>query len=220
MKIFIILIGFTAMVFGNDSSYVSPQDPILKSKSSEVPLEEIQSPKIQGIIDQMLELSIVEREKGLMVGLAAPQIGISLQIILVDTIITPESLDFSHPLEVFINPKITWMSNEMEEFREGCYSTGSLAGKVPRSKKIRLEAYNRHGEKVEFELEGYNARIFQHEVDHLNGLRFPDRMTNFENLHWVEMGEIEEYRANYENWPKKCSKEEWLSYIESSSGQA
>lgn len=202
------------MVFGNSPPYVPPQDPILKNKSSEVALEEIQSPRIQGIIDQMLELSLIEREKGRMVGLAAPQIGIPLQIILVDTIITPERMDFSHPLDVFINPKITWISDEMEEFREGCFSTGSLAGKVPRAKKIQFEAYTRDGEKVELELEGYNARIFQHEVDHLNGLRFPDRMTNFENLHWVEEDEIEEYRANYESWPKKCSKEEWLSYIE------
>ncbi|MCP5470439.1 MAG: peptide deformylase [Chlamydiales bacterium] len=211
-----IVLGCAAMVFGNSSLYVSPQDPILKSVSSEVPLEEIPTTKIQGIIDLMLELSIVERNKGYMVGLAAPQIGIPLQIILVDTLISPEQKDFSHPLDVFINPKITWISDEIEEYREGCYSTGTLSGKVPRSKQIRLEAYNRFGEMVELEAEGYNARIFQHEVDHLNGLRFPDRMTNFNNLHWVEEDEIEEYRANYESWPKKCSKEDWLAYIHSS----
>lgn len=201
------------MAFGGNTPYIPPESPMLKQSSQEVPLEEITSEKIQGIINEMMELALEERAKERMVGLAAPQIGVPLQIILVDMKISPERLDFSHPPEVFINPKIVWKSDEMEEFREGCFSTGSLAGMVPRHKAIHIEAYTPNAEKVKLELEGYTARILQHEVDHLNGLRFPDRIINFENLHWVEADEIEEYRANFENWPKKCSKEEWLSFI-------
>lgn len=201
------------MAFGNNSPYIPPHNPMLLEISQEVPLKEITSKKIQGIIKEMMEIALKERKEERMVGLAAPQIGIPLQIILVDMEISPERIDFSHPPEVFINPVITWKSDEMEEFREGCFSTGSLAGMVPRYKAIHVEAFSSEGKKVKLKLEGYTARIFQHEVDHLNGLRFPDRIINFENLHWVEADEIEEYRANFENWPKKCSKEEWLSFI-------
>lgn len=129
------------MVFGNDSPYIPPHDPMLQGNSKEVPLKEISSKKIQDIIDNMMEIAIEERKGERMVGLAAPQIGIPLQIILVDMKISPERIDFSHPPEVFINPVITWKSEEMEEFREGCFSTGSLAGMVPRHRAIRVEAY-------------------------------------------------------------------------------
>jgi len=213
MKWIAVLLGVTIMAFGDDSPYIPPHHPMLQEQSKGISLKEISSEKIQGIIDNMLEIALEERKEGRMVGLAAPQVGIPLQIILVDMKISPERLDFSHPPEVFINPVITWKSEDIEEFREGCFSTGSLAGMVPRHQSVHVEAYNRKGEKVKLELEGYTARIFQHEVDHLNGLRFPDRITNFENLHWVEADEIEEYRANFENWPKKCSKDEWLSFI-------
>lgn len=194
--------------------YASPQDPVLKQVAEEIPLDAILSPDIQELIDYMLEISEIERKEGRMVGLAAPQIGVSKQVILVDTLISPERVSFEHPMEVFINPQIVWQSEEMESFREGCFSTGSLAGVVPRAQKVRLIAYTRQGDKIEQEYEGYTARIIQHEVDHINGLRFPDRMTDFNNLHWVEPEEIEEYRANFENWPKKCSKEEWLKFID------
>ena len=194
MKWIIILLGIAMMAFGNNSPYIPPHNPMLLEISQEVPLKEITSKKIQGIIKEMMEIALKERKEERMVGLAAPQIGIPLQIILVDMEISPERIDFSHP-------------------REGCFSTGSLAGMVPRYKAIHVEAFSSEGKKVKLKLEGYTARIFQHEVDHLNGLRFPDRIINFENLHWVEADEIEEYRANFENWPKKCSKKEWLSFI-------
>lgn len=204
------------MAFGNNPPYIPPHNPILKEVSKEIPVKEITGKNIQETIAKMMEIAIEERKEGRMVGLAAPQVGIPLQIILVDMEISPERLDFSHPPEVFINPKITWKSDEMEEFREGCFSTGSLAGMVPRHKSIHAEAFNPDGEKIKLKLEGYTARIFQHEVDHLNGLRFPDRITDFDHLHWVEADEIEEYRANYKTWPKKCSKQEWLSFISES----
>lgn len=200
------------MVFGGQPPYIPPQHPMLREVAKEVDVDAICSDEIQEIIDRMLEISVGEREGGRMVGLAAPQIGVPLQIICVDMHISTERIDFSPPLDVFINPKITWYSEEQESFREGCFSTGSLAGIVPRSRAIRIEAYTREGEFIELELEGYTARIFQHETDHINGIRFPDRMTNFEDLHWVKEEQIEEYRANYENWPHKCSQEEWLEF--------
>ena len=110
-------------------------------------------------------------------GLAAPQLGIPLQIILVDMKISPpEKHSFSTPPKVFINPKITWKAKEIEEFTEGCFSADNLVGIVPRHKSIKIKAYDRNGKKIKLKLEGYTARIFQHEIDHLHGLRFPDRM--------------------------------------------
>jgi len=220
MKWLIILLGVNAMVFGGEPPYIPPNHPMLQESAGEVPLDEIQSDRIQEIIDDMLRLTVDERAQNKMVGLAAPQVGIPLQIICVDTHMTIERIDFSPPLDVFINPTITWYSDEMESFREGCFSTGSLAGIVPRSTKIRATAYNREGEKLELEFEGYTARIFQHEVDHLNGLRFPDRITNFDHLHWVDMENLDEYRANFENWPHTCSKEEWETFIGNSPSNA
>ncbi|MCB1106670.1 MAG: peptide deformylase [Chlamydiia bacterium] len=193
--------------------FVSPNDPILLSVAQGVPIEAIQSDSIQKIIDHMLEVSQGERKEKRMVGLAAPQVGIPLRIICVDTHITQERMDFSPPLDVFINPHISWYSEEMELFREGCFSTGHFAGIVPRSKEIRANAYDRKGNRLELSLEGYTARIFQHEVDHLNGLRFPDRITNPSHLHWVDPEKVEEHRAHYDNWPHTRTKEEWLSYI-------
>ncbi|MCB1109729.1 MAG: peptide deformylase [Chlamydiia bacterium] len=200
------------MVFGGEPPYIPVDHPMLREQAQDIPVEEICTPRIQGVIDEMLALTVDERKENRMVGLAAPQVGIPLKIICVDMHMTIERIDFSPPLEVFINPEITWYSEEMESFREGCFSTGSLAGIVPRAQKIRAAAYNREGERVELELEGYTARIFQHETDHLNGIRFPQRMTNFSHLHWIELDQIEEYRANYENWPHTCSQEEWLEY--------
>lgn len=204
------------MIFGNNNPYLAPDHPILKEKAAEVPYDEINSTQIQEIIDSMLELAVQERKQGRMVGLAAPQIGIPLQIILVDTRITSARLDFSHMPEVFINPKIIWQSEEKEEFREGCFSTGSVFGIVPRSLKVVLEAYTRAGEKIKIAAEGYTARIFQHEIDHLMGIRFPNRIVNSDHLHWVEAEELQDYRANFQHWHKKCSYEEWFAYIKSS----
>lgn len=196
------------------SPFSDPQDPILDEIAKEVPLEEIQSQEVQDLIDYMLRISKGERtdvNKSIMVGLAAPQIGISKRIIIVDLFTSRENKDISHDLQAFINPKITWKSDEKEQGHEGCYSTGAIKGSVPRHTAIEIEAYDRFGVKIKKKFEGFPARVFQHEVDHLDGLRFIDRMdSDFVDV--VYEDEASSYRENHENWHRRVPKEDWKSH--------
>jgi peptide deformylase len=155
-----------------------------------------------------------DRRRAVMVGLAAPQIGIQKRIILVDTAATgifTESLQPPPPkMREFINPEILWKSEEVIYWREGCYSTGCICGIVPRSAKVLVRAYDRNGQIFTEEFEGYVARILQHEIDHLDGVRFPDRIEKREDLHWVEGSEVPLYRIHWAQWPKKADWSLWI----------
>lgn len=187
---------------------VPPESDILNQKSVPVPLEEISTPETQAVIDSMLSMASGEVDGRRMIGLAAPQLGILKQIVLVDTAVSEERLGDSKR-EIFINPKIVSKSREAEDGREGCFSTGCVCGIVARSKSVTISAYNRDGEVFQKTFEGFTARIFQHEIDHLDGKRFPDLIEDPKKLHWVESDEYPEYRKNWENWPKKCPKVTW-----------
>lgn len=192
--------------------FVEPGNPRLSMPVDEVPVHQIGSSEIQTIIDQMYQIAAPERldvDARVMVGLAAPQIGIYKQIILVDLSVSAERRDLGE-LKVFINPKILWRSEEQELEREGCYSVDSrICGIVPRSSKIKISAYDRQGKFVEEELSGFTARIFQHEVDHLHGVRFPDQTGSQGVLHWVEEEQYPEYRTSWQTWPQAVSQKVW-----------
>ncbi len=197
--------------------FLAPTDPQLNEESNQVCPCDIGSDEIQGIIDTMIEMAYGEtkdKSKSILVGLAAPQIGIQKRIILVDTAATGVFTKDSGPpppqIKEFINPEILWKSETQEIWREGCFSTSHICGLVPRSSRVLIRAYDREGNIFSQEYEGYVARIFQHEIDHLDGVRFPDRIEDPNALHWVETNEIVEYRINWANWPKKFSRENWL----------
>ena len=202
------------------SHFLAPEDPILNTRAAEVPLHEIPLSDIQSIIDRLFEAAKGERtdptQRGL-VGLAAPQIGVSKRIILVDMSVTSERNFFGN-LKAFINPEILWQSEEILWDREGCYSVDRrIGGIVPRSEKIRLIAYDRQGNPIQEEVSGFTARIFQHEIDHLNGIRFPDRVGKEGVLHWVEACEFVDYRKNWQTWQTRCSWDKWLEMKENDS---
>lgn len=192
--------------------FVEPGNPRLSMPVEEVDVEQITTPRVQAMIDKMYEVAAPERsnpEAKVMVGLAAPQIGIYKQIILVDFSVTATRRDLGE-LKAFINPKIVWRSEEKELEREGCYSVdGRICGAILRPSKIRFTAYDRDGAFIEQELEGFTARIFQHEVDHLEGVRFPDRVDSGSTLHWVEEHQYPEYRKNWRQWPHIVPQEVW-----------
>ncbi len=198
-------------------TFTLPGDPLLTMDAEEIPIEKIGSKEIQSLIDQMFEIARGEREdieKRVMVGLAAPQIGIRKRVILVDVGIDTQKKEFGE-LRAYINPKIIWSSPEKEEYKEGCFSVADqVVGIVPRAHSIQIKAYDRHGTQIVAEFSGYTARIFQHEVDHLNGIRFPDRVGREGRLHWVEEGEYEEYRNNWEAWNCQCPWDLWLAVKE------
>lgn len=197
-----------------ESEFVRPSDPILIQPSNEVSIDEISSDKVQSDIERMLRIARGNQQdptKTVLVGLAAPQVGISKRIILVD--VGANGKGQVADLHIYINPEIVWMSEEKEEWYEGCFSTDRVFGIVMRPRKIQVRAWTREAREVIEEHEGYVARIFQHEIDHLNGHEFTEHIIDDNNLHWVEEGEIVSYRnqQQWRHWDNKCSREKWLS---------
>lgn len=196
---------------------ITPEDTRLNTISSKVQLEDIATPRVQKIVSEMTRIAHGERDEQhpelpSLVGLAAPQIGIFERIILFDAAATRDSSNFSVELKFLINPEITEASSNEELGREGCYSTGDIGGAVNRSKSIKINGLNEHGEPIEYELEDFMARIVQHEVDHLNGIRFPDRVRQPKHLHAFDFKseEFQHYREEWMNWKKLYSFDDWL----------
>lgn len=192
--------------------FVKPSDPILKKIAREISRDKITSAEIQKSIKKMLAIVYGEQEdkkKPFLVGVAAPQLGISQRIILVDRL--ADGKGECGDLNVYINPEIIWKSEEEWEWYEGCYSADRVCGIVKRPVSVKVKAFNQKGERVEEGFDHYTARIFQHETDHLNGHEFVELITDPDKLHWVEDDEFMEYRNNeaWRNWPKKCSFEKW-----------
>lgn len=197
---------------------VSPAEPILSRRASSVRRRDFGSRHLLDIAGRLLNAAssqqrgnISNKKQRTLVGLAAPQIGESLRLIVVDTKIRPDRKNPGN-LEFFVNPKIVWRSKETEEGREGCFSAGPVWGLVRRSTSIKLEAYTLAGEKVEREYKGFTARIFLHEIDHLNGIRFPDRIHSDRKRHWVHAEEVLLYPERIHDWPRLCSKERWKMF--------
>lgn len=194
---------------------VSPQNPILTVVARAIRLKEIRSSEIQGAVQRLLVAAGSQQDNNkneglrrMLVGLAAPQIGESLRIIVVDTEVTPDRKK-AGTLECFINPKIIWRSREKNEAREGCFSAGPVWGLVRRSSVVTIQAFTPDGQKVERTFEDFTARIVQHEIDHLQGIRFPDRIRTDKKRHWVHAEEIIFYPDNIQRWPRSCSLKRW-----------
>ena len=195
-----------------NEKFVSPDNPVLVQIAQPIAKEKINSPETKEIIEKMLNIAYGEqqdRNRPLLVGLAAPQIGISKRIILVD--VAADGKGSVGDLRVYINPEIIWKSEEKNEWYEGCFSTSRVCGIVSRPTSIRIKAFTQNGKEVEEEHTGYTARIFQHEIDHLNGIEFVSHITDDNKLHWVEKEEFPQYRNQeaWRDWPRKCPREKW-----------
>lgn len=112
------------------------------------------------------------------VGIAAPQVGVSQRIIIVD--VSGRKKTTNHGRQFLVNPEITHWEG-LEKGREGCLSVPEYTGNVVRACQIQLRAQNLDGETLNFEMEGFEARAIQHELDHLNGLLFLDRLVSRHN---------------------------------------
>lgn len=137
---------------------VTMPDPVLRQKAQAV--EKI-TPGVLRVLDNMRDTMYAADG----VGLAAPQIGISKRIIVVDP---------GDQLFEMINPVIVFKEGE-QLGREGCLSVPEIVGWVNRAQKIRVQGMNRDGENIEIEAIDMLARVFQHEIDHLDGILFPDK---------------------------------------------
>ena len=141
--------------------------------------------ELQTLIDNMIET--MRAANG--VGLAAPQIGQSLQLAVIETLPKEdengEDIPNSRELFVIVNPRIVWESREVIDGIEGCLSIPGYVGEVERAYAVRIRAQDRRGKNIKLRLKGWTARIFQHEIDHLNGVLYIDKLTDRENF-WTD----------------------------------
>jgi len=179
---------------------VQAGDPVLRQPSRLLTAEEIRAHKIQQLIEEMREA--MRSAPG--VGLAAPQAGYPLQLAVIeDRADYHQKLTASQlaererrpvPFQVLINPTIVSRSDQSRTFFEGCLSLAGYCALVPRSLSVRVEYLDEQGAPRSQDVTGWHARIVQHEVDHLQGTLYIDRMlsrsfTNLENLarHWKDL---------------------------------
>ncbi|HSD51791.1 MAG TPA: peptide deformylase [Candidatus Methylomirabilis sp.] len=155
-------------------------NPVLRIPAE--PVKNIQAPEIQRLIDDMIET--MREYRG--VGLAGPQVHRSLQIALIEAEERAEGSHRAAPPTVLINPRISPVTERMEEDWEGCLSIPDLRGRVPRYKEIEVQSHDRQGRLQTFKAGDFFARVIQHEVDHLNGTMFLDRMKSFESLSYLQ----------------------------------
>jgi peptide deformylase len=144
--------------------------PVLRQVAQEVLPQEIATPEFQRFLDDML--ATLDEAKG--AGLAGPQVFAGKRVFLAG-VLPPPAEDEPRGVEVFINPKITALSSERGLSWEGCLSFMELLVLVPRYKRVRVEYRDRHGEPQTLDLEGFPARVVQHEFDHLEGVLTIDR---------------------------------------------
>lgn len=146
---------------------VTHPDPVLRRKARKV--TEF-TPELQALIDDMVETMRVAPG----VGLAAPQVDVSLRVIVVEYG-DEEDPEAPARLYVVVNPEITRLSPDKEAGAEGCLSIPGFAGNVERPLEAVVKGLNRHGKPQRIKASGWLARIFQHEIDHLDGVLFIDR---------------------------------------------
>jgi peptide deformylase len=157
--------------------------PVLRKVTENVALPELQLPPLQKFIDDMIET--MKEYDG--VGLAADQVHESKQVAVLEVADNPRYPDKAKvPLTVLVNPKVTPLSDEMEEDWEGCLSIPDLRGLVPRYKSIRVQAFDRDGNALDFIATDFHARVIQHEFDHLNGKVYLDRMRDLSTLTFLQ----------------------------------
>ncbi|HEY7914006.1 MAG TPA: peptide deformylase [Blastocatellia bacterium] len=174
-------------------------EPVLRKRARPLSPEEIKSPRIQQLINDMRET--MRRAPG--VGLAAPQIGESLQLAVIED--PREHLDGVAeeylaererklvPFHVIVNPEITVVEAEPATFFEGCLSLNGFTALVPRAAAVRVRCLNERAEPIVINARGWYARILQHEIDHLQGRIYIDRM---QSRSFMEVDNYSRYWAN------------------------
>jgi peptide deformylase len=151
---------------------VQAGDPVLRTPARPLKTEEIRSAEVQQLIELMRET--MRDAPG--VGLAAPQIGLGLQLAVIEDVGEVEATERKPvPFHVVINPQIT-LGDERVDFFEGCLSVDGYQAVVRRARTVQVTARDHQGESITIDASGWYARILQHEIDHLHGTLYIDRM--------------------------------------------
>ena len=157
-------------------------DPRLLNKS--IALEKFDTPALHALLtdmrDTMAHLSGA--------GLAAPQIGVGLRVVIFGSDLNPRYPDAPPiPQTVLINPVLTPLSDELEESWEGCLSVPGMRGVVPRFLRLRYTGFDEMGNAIDRTVDGFHARVVQHEVDHLDGILYPMRIVDFSRFGFTDV---------------------------------
>jgi peptide deformylase len=152
--------------------------PVLRARARALEPTEVRSATVQELIDDMIDT--MQEYAG--IGLAAPQVHESVRIFVAGI----ENEQGAVKVMPFINPEITPVGEVMERDWEGCLSIPDIRGQVPRYREISVKALDRRGKAFEMVVEGFPARVIQHETDHLDGILFFDRMGSFETLTFLD----------------------------------
>jgi len=132
-------------------------------------------PSLQALLQDMKDTMAAQNGAGI----AAPQIGVSQRVVIFGVERNPRYPDAEEvPFTVLVNPRIEFLSSELEEGWEGCLSVPGMRGVVPRFKQLRYTGFDEHGRPIDRVADGFHARVVQHECDHLDGILYPQRMTD------------------------------------------
>ena len=153
--------------------------PVLRQRGRPLEKADVRNPLIQKLIDDMIET--MHEYKG--VGLAAPQVHVSLRLFVA---LLEEDPDEKTSATVIVNPEIVPTAGTREEGWEGCLSIPDIRGMVPRFPDVTVKALDRDGREMELRLKKFSARVAQHEADHLDGVLFIDRMASMESLTYLD----------------------------------
>jgi len=147
--------------------------PVLREVATDMSLNQLASPEVQEFIDELIDT----KRSANGAGIAANQVANTWRIFVVEIANNPRyPYKPEYPLTVMVNPTITFKSDKRFDNYEGCLSIPNLRGVVPRCPEILVEGFGRGGNKTKFEVKGITAGTFQHELDHLDGILFPDRV--------------------------------------------
>jgi peptide deformylase len=152
--------------------------PVVRTPARDLTPEEIRTAEVQRLIDDMIET--MHDYDG--VGLAGPQVHVSLRLAVLQIPDSDERAEAGVPETVLVNPVVDPLGEEKVDGWEGCLSIPGLRGVVPRFARLRLSALDREGKPWEMEAEGFLARVIQHECDHLDGRVYLDRMAGMRSL--------------------------------------
>ena len=156
-------------------------DPRLRETAK--PVDVFDTPELHELIEDMFDT--MEAADG--AGLAATQIGVLKRIMIFGVDSNPRYPDAEQvPTTVLINPEFSVVSDEVAGFWEGCLSVPGMRGYVERRARIKYRGFDQFGMLIEREAEGFHAVVFQHEIDHLDGILYPDRITEHEKFGFTE----------------------------------
>lgn len=155
--------------------------PVLRERAR--PVEKLGTPELRELLRDMKDTMAAKNGAGL----AAPQIGVSQRVVIFGVENNPRYPDAEEvPFTVLVNPKIVLLTREVEEGWEGCLSVPGMRGIVPRYTKLRYTGFDGEGNPIDRIAEGFHARVVQHECDHLDGILYPQRMTDMSRFGFNE----------------------------------